>query len=117
MGNGASSANGDAGASSSPALSFDIALEILPHLDVRDSARAATCCAALRDLQRSDLWWKLASERLGTEARLYVSANAKTGKPTNGGTWKDEFFRLWAARGVWREPTMDEAESARDRIG
>ena len=116
MGNGASSANGDAGASSSPALSFDIALEILPHLDVRDSARAATCCAALRDLQRSDLWWKLASERLGTEARLYVSANAKTGKPTNGGTWKDEFFRLWAARGVWREPTMDEAERARDRF-
>ena len=96
-------------------LSFELAFDILRHADVKDSARAACACKALRDMQRSDLWWKLATERLGKESRLYVSSTS-AGDPIAGGTWRDEFFRLWACRDRWQEPAVDEVEKARDRF-
>jgi hypothetical protein len=96
-------------------LSFELAFDILRHADVKDSARAACACKALHDLQSSDMWWKRATHRLGAEARLYVSATA-AGAPITGGTWRDEFFRLWACRDRWVEPAVEEAERVRDRF-
>ena len=65
-----------AAAAAAGGLSFELAFDILRHADVKDSARAACACTALRDMQKSDMWWRLATARLGEEARLYVSSTA-----------------------------------------
>ena len=96
-------------------LSAELAYDVLRHADVASSARAACACRALRDAQRSDMWWRLASERLGVEAKLYVPSTSG-GSPVDGGTWKEAFFRLWACRDRWREPMTDEVEEARERF-
>ena len=37
-------------------------------------------------------------------------------EPIAGGTWRDEFFRLWVCRDRWQEPAVDEVERVRDRF-
>lgn len=89
----------------SPAqLNFDIAYEVVKHADVRDMARAACACKALYALRDSDtMWWRASCEALGASARLYVPRTA-TGGPIHGGTWRDHFFHLYAARDRWCAP-------------
>ena len=104
--------------SSSPGhqLSFDIAYEVVKHADVQDAARAACACKSLYALRDADqLWWRASCEALGAQARLYVPRTA-SGGPIHGGTWKEHFFHLWAARDRWAEPAPSEAEWARDRF-
>ena len=97
-------------------LSFDIAYEVVKHADVQDAARAACACKSLYALRDADqLWWRASCEALGAQARLYVPRTA-SGGPIHGGTWKEHFFHLWAARDRWAEPAPSEAEWARDRF-
>ena len=66
-------------------------------------------------MQQSEIWWRRACERLSVESRLCVSQTAK-GEPITGGTWKEEFFRLWACRDRWVEPAVDEVERVKERF-
>ena len=66
-------------------------------------------------MQQSELWWRRATERLGVEAKLYVS-QTEDGEPIEGGTWRDYFFRLWESRDRWQEPEGDAVEQARERF-
>ena len=104
--------------SSSPGhqLSFDIAYEVVKHADVQDAARAACACKSLYALRDADqLWWRPSCEALGARARLYVP-RTEAGGPIHGGTWKEHFFHLWAARDRWGEPAPSEREWVRDRF-
>ena len=108
----------DAQKSSSPGhqLSFDIAYEVVKHADVQDAARAACACKSLYALRDADqLWWRPSCEALGARARLYVP-RTEAGGPIHGGTWKEHFFHLWAARDRWGEPAPSEREWVRDRF-
>ena len=97
-------------------LSFDIAYEVVKHADVQDAARAACACKSLYALRDADqLWWRPSCEALGAQARLYVP-RAASGGPIHGGTWKEHFFHLWAARDRWAEPAPSEAEFVRERF-
>ena len=94
---------------------LELAYEVVRHVDVRDSAAMACACSALRNMQQSELWWRRATERLGVEAKLYVS-QTEAGEPIEGGTWRDYFFRLWESRDRWQEPEGDAVEQARERF-
>jgi len=86
------------------------------HADVQDMARAACACKSLNALRDSDqLWWRPSCEALGAQARLYVPHTA-SGGPIHGGTWKEHFFHLWAARDRWSAPDEPWAESVRNRF-
>ena len=88
----------------------------MKHADVQDAARAACACKSLYALRDADqLWWRASCEALGSQARLYVPRTA-SGGPIHGGTWKEHFFHLWAARDRWAEPAPTEAEWVRDRF-
>ena len=88
----------------------------MKHADVQDAARAACACKSLYALRDADqLWWRPSCEALGARARLYVP-RTEAGGPIHGGTWKEHFFHLWAARDRWGEPAPSEREWVRDRF-
>ena len=91
---------------SQSSLAFDVAFEIIKHVDVRDAANAACACRAMRALTESELWWKRLSHRVGEEAKLYVP-ETDDGRPLSGATWREECFRLWACRHRWRAPVEE----------
>lgn len=98
---------------SQSSLAFDVAFEIIKHVDVRDAANAACACRAMRALTESELWWKRLSHRVGEEAKLYVP-ETDDGRPLSGATWREECFRLWACRHRWRAP-VDETDQDPDQ--
>lgn len=102
--------------SPSTSLNFDIAYEVVKHADVQDMARVACACKALYSLRDSDLlWWRPSCKVLGKSARLYVP-HTEDGGPIHGGTWKEHFFYLWAARDRWTAPSSSVEESIKTRF-
>ena len=71
---------------------------------------------AFRDFQLLKLKY---DRLLSNFACFAVNCNLRhytAGEPISGGTWKEEFFRLWACRDRWVAPAVDEVERVKERF-